>query len=144
MFGLVLTRMVSGDFPAFDFTSTAPDVRSPYSAEGMPLMTSMDSILSVESVLTSVPLAGVPERLESSAFPFTTGLSVWRFALLETGAPSTMTEVPRLFITEAEFGVSPGSIGRAVLMVIVCASERSGFVRLTPGSRVRASDSELV
>ena len=65
-----------------------------------------------------MPRAGVPERLSSPELPPTTGLSVWRLALLDIGAPSTMTAVPRLFITDAELADSPGTIGRAVLMVI--------------------------
>ena len=144
MFGLVLNLIMSGDLPALDFTSTAPDVRSPYSADGMPLMTSMDSMLSVESDLTSMPRAGVPERLSSPELPLTTGLSVWRLALLDIGAPSTMTAVPRLFITDAELAVSPGTIGRAVRMVMDCELDRSGFVIATPGSNAMASANELV
>ncbi|MPN13871.1 hypothetical protein SDC9_161197 [bioreactor metagenome] len=58
MLGSVLNRTVSGSFPALDFMITAPEVRSPYSTEGIPRITSMDSMLSVEIVLISKPELG--------------------------------------------------------------------------------------
>ena len=71
---------------------TAPDVRSPYSTEGIPLITSTDSILSVEIVLISAPEPVLPIS------PFMADARSCRLALFESGEPSTRTAVPKLFI----------------------------------------------
>ena len=58
--GRALNFTLRGVCPTFDFTMTAPEVRSPYSADGMPRITSTDSTLSKEMVLVSIPAALFP------------------------------------------------------------------------------------
>ena len=67
------------------------------------------------------------------------GASVWRLELLESGAPSTMMAVPRLFMLTAELLALPPT-----RMVRACALLSVGLCADTPGSRVITSLRELV
>ena len=110
MFSLVLKRKRNGSRPAFELIMTAPEVKSPYSTEGIPRITSMDSILSVEIARTSTPPAGEDVPPKAVPAPVIAGLTVCRLALLETGAPSRIIRVPKLFILAASSSpsVTPG------------------------------------
>ena len=77
---------------------TAPEVRSPYCAEGIPLITSTLSILSVEMPRRSTPAAGVEPTPTFALLPCIVAESICILALFERAAPSIITAVPRLFI----------------------------------------------
>ena len=119
---------------------TAPDVRSPYWTDGIPLMTSMDSMLSVEIERTSTPELGTEPALNVElpamvvAVPFMAVVIPSMFALLDTGDPSMMMAVPRLFM----------SLPEAVRRLRLWALDRLGFDKLAPGSSCITSPSELV
>ena len=119
---------------------TAPDVRSPYCTDGMPLITSIDSMLSVEMERTSTPEFGTEPALNVDVpaivveVPFMAELMPSMLALLDTGEPSMIMAVPRLFM----------SLPAAVRRLRLCALDRLGFEMLTPGSNCMTSPSELV
>ena len=99
--GLAFALTRSGSRPAFVLIITAPEVRSPYSTEGIPRTICIDSIFSVEILRTSVPPAGeAPQANEAGvSVPLNTvGLIADRLALFEMGAPSRIIAVPIAFI----------------------------------------------
>ncbi len=113
-----------GSLPAFELMITAPDVRSPYSAEGIPLITSTLSTLSKDTFLRSIPplILATPEG--SVVAPLAVDDSLCRFALLDRGEPSIIMAVPRLFMLPPDKD----------LIVTVFALLKLGFSMLTPGS----------
>nr|WP_286922870.1 hypothetical protein [Proteiniphilum sp. UBA5375] len=79
-------------------------MRSPCSTEGMPRITSTDSMLSVEMERMSRPeLGDEPPPIEPPP-PLMAGESVCRLALFDRGAPSITMAVPMLFILAASAG----------------------------------------
>ena len=98
MLGFAFTLTRKGSRPAFVCSIIAPEVRSLYSTEGMPLIISTDSMLSVDTSRVSMPaLAEAPPAIEVTA-PFNDGLSALRLALFDKGAPSWIMAVPKEFI----------------------------------------------
>ncbi len=139
-FGSTLTKTSHGVAPALVFIITAPDVRFPYSTEGIPRTTSIDSILSGEIWRKSTPRPDVvwsfivfvctdellPERaVENTCI----------FASFDNGEPSTTTAVPSEL-----FEFSPASISR----IEACpAFVRSGFLVTAPGKSCSMSSTLL-
>ena len=83
--GIIFPRTFSGERPVLLLIIIAPEERSPYLAEGMPLMTSIDSILSVAMLLRSIPR---PAVLKVPAYSF-------MLALFDIGMPSTIMAPPK-------------------------------------------------
>ena len=99
--GLAFALIRSGSRPAFVLIITAPEVRSPYSTEGIPRTICIDSIFSVEILRTSVPPAGEapPANEAGVSVPLNTvGFIADKLALFEMGAPSRIIAVPIAFI----------------------------------------------
>ena len=94
----------------------------------------MDSRLSVLRERISTPVEASEISPTDAVLPVWAGARNCILALLDIGAPSTMTEVPRLFI----------AVPVLFRMESVCAEERFGLVSAAPGRRVIASLSELV
>jgi len=55
VFGSAFTFTLKGDPPDLVFILTAPEVRLPCSADGIPTSTVIDSMLSTDMFLTSIP-----------------------------------------------------------------------------------------
>ena len=121
-FGLALAVMRRGSRPALEFIITAPDVRSPCSTEGMPRITSIDSILSVETVRMSIPVVAETPPPVAVVLPAMVGFMVDRLALLDSGAPSRIIAVPSEFIEPEP------------RMLAVLAALRFGSVDNCPGN----------
>ena len=93
---------------------TIPEPTSPYSTEGIPEITSIDSTLLVDKLLVVTPF--VSEKL----------------ALLESLAPSTSTAVPNEGL--------PASFAEPVLMEKRFLSVKSGFPVVPPGRSPEISE----
>ncbi len=91
--GSAFRRTCQGATPDRVFTITAPEVRSPYTAEGIPRITSTDSILSVAICRASRPEPAV----DSPAVPMVDVFRTCRLASLDRVTPSMMTAVPNAF-----------------------------------------------
>lgn len=91
---------------------TIPLLRSPYSTDGTPVITSMDSMFSVRIFLVSEPL-GSPKE-----------------ALFPTRTPSTSSAVPKAAFPADE----PPSRRDSTLFTV-----RSGFIVFPPGRRALTS-----
>ena len=92
-----MTLASKGVTPDFVLMITAPDVKFPYSTEGIPRITSTDSILSGEIVRKSVPCPLVDCELIKLA-PDLAVDKVCKFASLDNGAPFTTTAVPNALL----------------------------------------------
>ena len=103
---------LTGVRPFLVFIFTIPLLRSPYSAEGTPVITSMDSMFSTATLLVSTPPMSPNE------------------ALLPSLTPSTSTAVPK-----AEFPtLEPPSRSENWLSAV-----RSGLIVFPPGRRAATS-----
>ena len=88
LFVFAFTR--KGSRPALELMITAPEVKSPYSTEGIPRMTSTDSMLSVEMLRISKPPAGDAPPPIGDTYPSPRAVAFMdcKLALLDKGAPS--------------------------------------------------------
>jgi len=131
--------MVNGSRPALDFISTArPDVRSPCSTEGIPRITSTDSIV-IGGDGTHVKSRVGRRATTHYALPrrWMAGDRVCRLALFERGVPSTH----RWRYPYCLFGYPP----KLRVMDNVLALERPLPPEVTPpGSSCMMSCNELV
>ena len=110
--GLIDSNMFQGVFPFRVWILTIPLFKSPYSAEGTPVMTSTDSISATVIFRVSTPLILPNEPL----FPIRT--------------PSTSTAVPNAALP----AVDPPSRNEKILLVV-----RSGTLVFPPGRRAEIS-----
>ena len=85
--GLILALACQGVTPTFECTTTSPLVRSPYSAEGIPRMTSTSLMLSADTCRRSVPANDVAENEPWLTLP-----------LFDMGMPSTTIELPKALV----------------------------------------------
>ena len=84
---MILAFACQGVTPTLEWTTTRPEVRSPYSADGMPRMTSTSSMLSADTCRRSVPAKAVPEKVPWLTSP-----------LFDIGTPSTTMLVPKAMV----------------------------------------------
>ena len=111
-----------GVAPDFVLMTTTPEVRFPYSAEGMPRITSTDSILSGEMERKSVPRPLVVWSFIEFIFcdelaPEAAVENACMLASFDTGAPSMMIAVPKALFASLD-----------ISRIFACATELiSGF-----------------
>ena len=117
--GSVFSFTSKGVYPVFVFISTAPEVRSPKVTDGIPRMTSTDSIWSVAICRRSMPEPTAVLKLS----PDLEVEKVCMLASLETGAPSTIIAAPIALLSSCP-------ISR---IEIRCADLRSGLAEILPG-----------
>ena len=82
---------------------TTPEVRLPYSTDGMPRITSIDSTLSGDTERRSTPFPAVVWSLMPfcdwfEALPASDGERACRLPSFESGAPSTITAAPKALL----------------------------------------------
>ena len=105
-FGSVWNLASQGVCPALVLTTTTPDVRLPYSTEGIPRITSIDSIFPALTVRRSTPLPAVvcsliPSLCMPELAPNLLGDTTCRFDSLLKGVPSTTTKVPKALLSSS-------------------------------------------
>ena len=119
MFGLVESVTVYGVLPFLVLIFTTPDVMSPYSTDGTPVMTSIDSTFVDAMLLTEAPETPAVVFVKEAKLP-----------LFERRTPSTSTAVPK-----DTFPASP----EPERMLNVWFVRRSGLRVAPPGSRLDTS-----
>ena len=122
LLGFVDIVMMYGVFPFRVLIFTMPEDMSPYSTEGTPVMTSMDSTFVEAMLLVLTPLA--PELLLENAL---------NEALLESLIPSTSTAVPNEALPLSPILLSPAR------MLNCWSPSNDGLMVRPPGRRLLTS-----
>ena len=116
--GLMDSSTFHGVFPFFVCILTIPLFKSPYSAEGTPVMTSTDSISATEMLRVSIPVILPKEELLPMRTP-STSIAVPKAALPADEPPSRREKI-LLLVKSGTFVFPPGRRAEISLTFDIC------------------------